>query len=534
MIAAFSWHRPLAAAIALAALGIILSSADRPAAQGAPADARWQAYWRAGSAKDAAGEAERLIAAGVTFDDAWTRLKAGRAYTATASGERNLRATGPGGLAFDNYIEVPATYDPSRRWPVRVQLHGGVDRQNPEEGRRRRANRLPGEPQIVVHPFGWAEAAWWHAPQVDNILALVDRVKRQYNVDESHVYLTGTSDGATGAYFLAMREPTPWASVLPLIGHLAVLANPSTGADGDLFISNLVNRPFFVVNGMRDPLYPAARVAPYLEALDTAGVSLTFHPQSTGGHDTSWWEQERAAYETFVRDHPRPAHPALLSWTTERTDRYNRIQWLVIDELGVRPSDAPLADVNTFAERYDPDFGLRGDSRKENGTRVVQVIADSDAATMGLAVGDKIVEIDGRAIAALADILAAFDRNTGPSIVFQVDRGGERLTLKGRFPPEAPRGPPRRMFTRRGPSGRVDVVRRGNTIEARTRGVARFTLLLSPDAVDFAKPVVVTVNGRPVHDAVVGRDVGTLLTWAARDDDREMLYAAELTVTVPD
>ncbi|MGH6718120.1 MAG: PDZ domain-containing protein, partial [Alphaproteobacteria bacterium] len=358
-------------------------------------------------------------------------------------------------------------------------------------------------------------------------------VKRQYNVDESHVYLTGTSDGATGAYFLAMREPTLWSSVLPLLGHLAVLANPSTGADGDLFVSNLVNRPFFVVNGMRDPLYPAARVAPYLEALDTAGVSLTFHPQASGGHDTSWWESERPAYEAFVRDHPRAPHPALLSWTTERTDRYQRIQWLVVDELGERASDSALSDTNTISERYDADFGLRGDSRHENGTRVVQVIAESDAAKMGLAEGDRILEIDGRAIAALADILAAFDRNSGPAIVVVVQRGAERLTLKGRFPPEAPRGPARRLFARRGPSGRVDVVRRGNIFEARRRGVARFTLLLSPDVVDFAKPVVVTVNGRPVHDGAVTRDVATLLTWAARDDDRTMLYGVALSLAVP-
>ena len=210
-----------------------------------------------------------------------------------------------------------------------------------------------------------------------------------------------------------------------------MLANPSTGADGDLFVSNLVNRPFFVVNGMRDPLYPAARVAPYLEALETAGVSLTFHPQATGGHDTSWWESERPAYEAFVHDHPRPAHPPLLSWTTERTDRYNRIQWLVIDELGVRGSDAALADINTIAERYDADFGVRGDSRKEQGTRIVQVIPETDAATMGLPVGDKILEIDGRPIAALPDILAAFERNAGPSITFVVDRGGERLDAEG-------------------------------------------------------------------------------------------------------
>jgi poly(3-hydroxybutyrate) depolymerase len=526
-----SSRRAGAAALVLSALAVLCLA--RVHAQPAANDARWQAYWKAGSAGDATREAERLIAAGVTFDDALARLKAGRSYATAPTGERNLRATGPGGMAFDNYIEVPATYDPARPWPVRVQLHGGVDRQNPEEGRRRRANRLPGEPQIVVHPFGWSEAAWWHAPQVDNILSLLDRVKRQYNVDESHVYLTGTSDGATGAYFLAMRTPTPWSSVLPLIGHIGVLANPSTGADGDLFVSNLVNRPFFVVNGMRDPLYPAARVAPYLEALDTAGVSLTFRPQPSGGHDTSWWESERSAFEAFVRDHPRPAHPSLLSWTTERTDRYNRIQWLVIDELGVRPSDVALADTNTFAERYDADFGLRGDSRKEQGTRIVEVVAGSDAAAMGLLVGDKVVEIDGRPIAALADIISAFERNAGPAIVFVVERGSEQLTVKGRFPPEAPRGPARRLFARRGPSGRVDVVRRGNTFEARTRGVARFTLLLSADVVDFTKPIVVTVNGTPIHDAVVRQDVATLLTWAARDDDRTMLYGAALPVVVP-
>jgi poly(3-hydroxybutyrate) depolymerase len=526
--------RRSAAVAALAVSALTATLLARPQAPASGHDARWQAYWKAGSPGDAAREAEGLIAAGVTFEEAWTRLKAGRTYTAAPTGERSLRATGPGGLAYDNYIEVPAAYDPARRWPLRLQLHGGVDRQNPEEGRRRRANRLPGgTPQIVVHPFGWGESAWWHASQVGNILTLLDRVKRQYNVDESQIHLTGTSDGATGAFFLAMREPTPWSAVLPLIGHIGVLANPSTGADGDLFVSNLVNRPFFVVNGMRDPLYPASRVAPYLETLETAGVALTFRPQASGGHDTSWWESERPVFEAFVRDHPRPAHPALLSWTTERTDRYNRIQWLVIDELGVRPSDVALADTNTFAERYDADFGLRGDSRKDQGTRIVEVVAGSDAAAIGLAVGDRVLEIDGRPIAALADIISAFERNAGPAIVFVVERGAERLTFKGRFPPDAPRGPARRLFARRGPSGRVDVVRRGNTFDVRTRGVARFTLLLSPDVVDFAQPVRVMVNGATVHDAAVTRDVATLLAWAARDDDRTMLYGAALPIAVP-
>lgn len=517
-------------------LGLAVICAWRtPLAAQPVADARWQAFWQADAPKSAAREAEKLVKAGVPFDDAYARLRAGRTYASAPTGERSFRTTAAGGVAYDNTVDVPAEYDPSRRWPLRVQLHGGVDRQNPEEGRRRRGagNRIAGEPQIVIQPFGWAESAWWHAAQVDNILWLVDRVKRQYNVDESHVYLTGTSDGGTGTYFLGMREPTPWSALLPLIGHIGVLSNPNTGADGDLFVSNLVNRPFFVVNAMRDPLYPAARVAPYLETLQAAGVTVVFRPQTFGGHDTSWWEAERPLYERFVHDHPRVPHPPLLSWETERVDRYHRIQWLVIDELGPRPTDVALADTNTVAERIDPDFGLRGDARKERGTRVVQVVPDSDAARMGLRAGDKILQIDGRAIGDLPGILSAFERNTGPAIAFLVERGGQQLSLQGPFPPQAPASQGRTLFQRRKPSGRVDITRKGNAFEARTRGVTRFTVLLSPDVIDFAKPIVVTVNGRTAHDGVVAKDVATLLKWAARDNDRTMLYGAELTIAVP-
>lgn len=525
-----------AAARAAAAIAILssLAAATAPlAAQPAPTEALWQSFWKADSPKAAASEAEKLLKAGVTFDEALARLKKGRTYQPVNPGPRAMRFSAQAGVAYDNTIDVPASYAPARKWPVRVQLHGGVDRQDPEEGRRRRGQRIPGEPQIVIEPFGWGESAWWHTSQVDNILTLVDKVKRQFNVDESQVYLTGTSDGGTGTYYLAMREPTVFSAMLPLIGHLGVLANPQTGADGQLYLSNLVNRPLFIVNGFRDPKYPAARVAPYIEAIQSSGATAIFRPQMTGGHDTSWWDQERGLYERFVHDHPRQAHPSLLSWETERTDRANRIQWLVVDQLGARPTDVALVDTNTVSERFDPDFGLRGDSRKEKGTRIMQVVAGSDAETMGLKVGDRLLEIDGRPVEDIAAIQAAFDRNTGPRITIVAERGGQRLSLEGRFPPQPTRGAPRPIFGRSRPSGRVDVVRKGNTYEARTRGVTRFTILVSPDAVDMAAPIVVTVNGQKVHDAVVAPDVRTLLMWAAKDDDRTMLYGAAVSIAVP-
>jgi hypothetical protein len=42
--------------------------------------------------------------------------------------------------------------------------------------------------------------------------------------------------------------------------------------------------------------------------------------------------------------------------------------------------------------------------------------------------------------------------------------------------------------------------------------------------------VRVIANGRKVFNGKVERDVKTLLKWAARDNDRTMLYAAELKI----
>ncbi len=55
-------------------------------------------------------------------------------------------------------------------------------------------------------------------------------------------------------------------------------------------------------------------------------------------------------------------------------------------------------------------------------------------------------------------------------------------------------------------SGRVDIRRKANTFDAIVRDVAAFTLLLSPDAIDFTKPVVVTVNGKQAFSGTVKKD----------------------------
>jgi hypothetical protein len=378
-------------------------------------------------------------AADEAFDAAFASLREGRAYGAAPAGRIDMPIA-IDGETFPNTIDVPAEYDPAKKWPVRVQLHGGIGRE--ESHADHGTNRIAGEPEIYLFPAAHAGAAWWHWNQVRNVLALLARVKQTYNVDESRVYLTGVSDGGTGTWFFAMRDPTPFAAFLPLIGDPGVLANRSARPDGQLYPVNAINRPVFAVNAKDDPLYPVEAVMPWITMFKTAGVDLTFRPRDCCGHDVSWWSDVRPEYEAFVHAHPRVTYPDRISWETDRTDRYNRMAWLVIDELGATRSDMAL---------HDEDMAGEDDAY--------------------------------------------------------------------------PRGEP---------TGRVDVERYVNEVKAFTRGVRRFTLLISPDQFDFRKVVTVTVNGRTAFSGRLTKDVAVLRTWAARDEDRTMLFGAEIAVTVPD
>jgi hypothetical protein len=340
-------------------------------------------------------------------------------------------------------VNVPENYDPAKKYQVRFQLHGGVDGRPDNQPRGNGAiGQLAGAEQFYVLPYAWHDAPWWSDDQVLNLAAIVDQLKRTYNVDENRIVVSGVSDGGTGAYYVAMRETTLFASFLPLNGFIMVLANDEID-NGQNYANNLRNKPLFVVNGGRDRLYPTSVVEPFTRHFMQSGVKIDYHPQPDGEHNTAWWPQVKNTFEDFVSKHPRDPYPDVLTWTAAVMSPHNRNHWLVIDEWGKRNGEPSLM----------PDAN----------------------------------ETSGRGL----------------------------------------------VFERLAPSGRVDLLKDGNTVDAVTRGVASFTLLLSPDHFDFTKPVKVKVNQRVAFEGRVERSLATLLKWAARDNDRTMLYGAELKIKVP-
>ena len=221
------------------AIACVVALAATVAGQAPATDALFATFFAAEDPAAAATAAEAIVAAGVDFDTALARLRKGRSYLDEKRGEYSLRWRSKSGPFFNNVVEVPADYDPSqqvaaaravarRRRPAIAERRGA---RTPARaagcGAGRAPNRIEGEKQIYLHPSGWMQAQWWDEEQVDNILRAVDTLKRKYNIDETQIYVTGISDGGTGVYYLALKEPNLWSSYLPLNGSLAVLRNPA-------------------------------------------------------------------------------------------------------------------------------------------------------------------------------------------------------------------------------------------------------------------------------------------------------------------
>lgn len=484
----------------------------------------WRQFWDAKSPQEAEQAAGAIVKAGVGFNQALAELKKGRAYSTDVPRGILKQSRRRGDTDFPYVLEVPQSYDPAKKYQVRVQLHGGVSRPEPTI-RGNGVGALAGAEQIYVLPIGWAAATWWSDRQIENVSAILDSVRRAYNVDENRIVLSGVSDGATGAYYVAMRDVTAFASFLPLNGALAVLRNPSTEVEGELFPNNFLNKPFFIVNGGRDPLYPASSVEPYIDHLKNGGVKLTYLPQPEGGHNTAWWPEVKDTFESFVRDHPRSPLPDTLTWESDLTEGTKRAHWLMIDALSKPQVQEPLPDLNDFGSRPTLTFGVQN-----AGMRITSVTAGSNAASFGLLPGDVVFKVNEMTLPVGVDLLELLStQDPGRPMTFLVRRNNKSVELRGSFHPVMT-AQPVPMFRHFSPSGRVDLERKGNTVHAATRGVAELTLLLSPDAFDFTKPVTVIADGRKVFEGSVQKSVATLLKWAARDNDRSMLFGAELHV----
>ena len=287
------------------------------------------------------------------FAELWAKLRAGIAFAATEPGIQQRSRYGQDGNLYHYLLRVPETYDPARAYPVTFYLHGGVSREtvDPAQNRWRNTDQSVLAEEISIYPHGWDQAMWWQQNQVENLQGILREVSLDLNVDHNRVYLAGVSDGASGVWFQAALNPTPFAAMFVFNSHPGVSANRENGVNAEVFPENLLNRSFFAVNGVQDNLYPADSIEPFLNTFAEIGISIEYHRQQDAGHNTNWWPDLQTAISNFATTHERNPYPELLHWHSAAVSNYNRIHWLVIDE--VRPTDNSALDSSNPVLRAD-------------------------------------------------------------------------------------------------------------------------------------------------------------------------------------
>jgi dienelactone hydrolase len=429
---------------------------------------------------------------------------------------------------------VPEIYDPARPTPLLVILHGGVGRAEIVEDPIEHATDhgfLPVAMElgaIAVFPFGQAGATWWDDVGMANIRGIVRTVKREHNVDDDRVWMIGFSDGASAGFGHAMLDPSDYAAVVALNGHMGVAS-----LDGDLasYAPNMANTPIYAVTTFDDGLYPSERMRPTLDMALTAGGDILYR-EFPGEHDFPYPSDELPAITRFLDRHARDPFPPRIVWETA-TPEFGRCHWLAIDRVTLNePADwhtdhnAPLVD-DRVTIGFQPDDAYEGEGVK------IGLIVEGEgypAEEMGLLAGDVIVAGDGRAIVdmdALGDFKATLER--GDAFELTVLRDGEEAVLAGVIPEPSNY----LVFTRDAPSALARAAYSANRIDVEVSRVGALRILVHPEMIRLEEDLIVRVNGDVAFEEPVSPDLGFLLSNFLENRDRRLLYVAEVAIDVP-
>jgi predicted peptidase len=155
----------------------------------------------------------------------------GYAQTPSSAPEREsgfLRRSVTLRLATIDYrVYVPVGYDPARKYPVILYLHGRGGRGNDNEKQIGGAHlgsviqlfemKHPDRYRSFLAVFPQTQSSWFGDPAEDAIKAL-DQTVREFNGDPQRIYLAGLSLGGYGSWYLAAKYPNKFAAVVPVSG----------------------------------------------------------------------------------------------------------------------------------------------------------------------------------------------------------------------------------------------------------------------------------------------------------------------------
>jgi phospholipase/carboxylesterase len=198
-----------------------------------------------------------------------------------------------GGERGGFWLYVPEHYVVDRAWPLVMALHGGSGTGRLFLWSWLRDARSRGA--ILAAPTSVGSTWALMGPDADtpNLARILEFIRSRWNVDASHLLLTGMSDGGTFTYVSGLEAGSPFTHLAPVSAAFHPLLAQMADADRTLGL------PIHIIHGALDWMFPVEVARQAQRALSRAGAAVTYrevedlshtYPRDLNGTLLHWME----------------------------------------------------------------------------------------------------------------------------------------------------------------------------------------------------------------------------------------------------
>jgi acetyl esterase/lipase len=202
------------------------------------------------------------------------------------------------GITYKFMVYLPQEYDPHRKWPVILFLHGMGERGS--DGETEANTGLPAAirnhperwPFVVVMPqLPFNHHFWPDTDMMAMAIAELDQSSREFHGDPDRTALVGISLGSFGVWEIARAYPNRWSAIITVCGGIRWDWIPG-GRHGDAhladaYVAAIGKTPVWIFHGADDPVVSPTQSEEMYDALKAGGGNVRFWLYERTGHN-SW------------------------------------------------------------------------------------------------------------------------------------------------------------------------------------------------------------------------------------------------------
>jgi predicted peptidase len=180
---------------------------------------------------------------------------------------------------------------------------------------------------IVVGPMGYNVTGWYGSPVIQfpkskdskelapieppnlrelsekDVMAVLELMRKEFNVDKDRTYLLGHSMGGAGTLFLGGKYASNWAALASIAPAAFMMLNDRKEYLGKIAAANV---PLIMIQGDKDPAVPVTYTRQWIDTMKEIGMNHKYIEFPGGDHGTVIKDGMPDIFKFFA-EHPKAA-----------------------------------------------------------------------------------------------------------------------------------------------------------------------------------------------------------------------------------